>query len=376
MISGTLKENFLWINQAATLNEAAAKLDSTLPFAIDTEADSLHHYRESVCLVQLSQNGTHLIIDPLAQMPLDSLWKKLADATWILHGADFDLRMLRRIGAPEPSAVFDTMLAGQLLGYSAFGYAALVEQFFDIKLSKSNQRSDWSRRPLTPAMLQYAQQDTQYLEGLAEKMGALLKEANRDEWHRQSSARVTAISKTPRVADPENDWRIVGANLLEPGALAILKCLWQWRESEGERSDQPVFKIMLNEVLLKLATWADENRKLPPPAFSLWPQRISETRGKRLLEAIEQGRQAEPISRLPRSSRPSFDSAFYQRLEKLRVHRDKVSGELKLDSTLIASKNILMDLARDPVEAVPQLLRENRWCPWQAELMGESLRAV
>ena len=297
------------------------------------EADSLHHYRESVCLIQVSHAEQHFLIDPLDSFPLDELWPPTSRHTWILHGADFDLRMLRRAGAPEPQAVFDTMLAAQLLGLRAFGYGALVEQFCGLTLDKKELQESrlHSCRPLSPAMIEYAVQDTQYLEPIAEILGKQLDEKGRRTWHEQSCARVVAASRNVRENDPENDWRISGSAVLSPEAQAIVKELWHWREKEAEAVDLPVFKVLHNELLLDLAVWCSENPTIPPMGAPCWPRRSSPPRSERLIEAIESGRRAPPIPRLPRGERPPRDKDAEVRMEKLRVHRDAVAAELGLD---------------------------------------------
>jgi ribonuclease D len=360
---------FMWVNTPKTLDYFINSLRGYFPLALDTEADSLHHYRESVCLIQVSHADEHFLIDPLHEFPLDALWPPTSRHTWILHGADFDLRMLRRAGAPEPQAVFDTMLAAQLLGLKAFGYGALVEQYCGIKLDKGSQKADWSRRPLSQTMIDYAVQDTQYLETIAEQMGRQLAEKGRLEWHEQSCARVVASSQLVRESDPETEWRLSGSSLFSPEALAILRELWYWREREAEQVDLPVFKVMHNELVLDLSRWCAENPRVPPMGAPCWPRRTSSGRGERLMAAIDRGRRAEPIPRLPRGERPQRDRAAELRMEKVRAHRDKVAHEIGIDPTVIAPKSILQDISRDPEAAGPALIAENRWCPWQWELL-------
>jgi ribonuclease D len=281
--------------------------------------------------------------------------------------------MLRRAGAPEPQAVFDTMLAAQLIGLKAFGYGALVDQFCGKTLDKKSQKADWSRRPLSREMIDYAVQDTQYLEPLADILGQKLDELGRRGWHEESCARVVATSQVVREPDPENEWRIAGSALLTPEAQAIVKELWHWREKEAESADLPVFKVMHGELLLDLADWCAANPKVPPMGASCWPRRTSPGRGERLIEAIERGRAAPPIPRQPRPERPARDRAAEQRMEKLRMHRDKVADELKLDPTVIAPKSTLHEIARQPETAAAALIAENRWCPWQWELLKPGL---
>ena len=370
------KVEFLWVNTPQALDYFITSLRGYFPLALDTEADSLHHYRESVCLIQVSHAEQHFLIDPLDSFPLGDLWPPTSRHTWILHGADFDLRMLRRAGAPEPQAVFDTMLAAQLVGLKAFGYGALVEQFCGITLNKTSQKADWSRRPLSQTMIEYAVQDTEYLEPIADALGKLLDDKGRRAWHEQSCARVVASSRVLREDDPENDWRISGSALLAPQAQAIVKELWHWREKQAEAVDLPVFKVLHSELLLDLAAWCAEHPRVPPMGAPCWPRRSSPGRAESLAEAIERGRQAPPIPRPPRAERPPRDKDAEVRMEKLRVHRDAVAAELALDPTVIAPKSTLQDIARNPDTAPDRLIAENRWCPWQWDLLRPVIAAA
>ena len=370
------KVEFLWVNTPQALDLFINNLRGYFPIALDTEADSLHHYRESVCLIQVTHAGQHFLIDPLDSFPLEELWPPTSRHTWILHGADFDLRMLRRAGAPEPQAVFDTMLAAQLLGLKAFGYGALVEQFCGITLNKGSQKADWSRRPLSQTMIDYAVQDTEYLEPIADALGAQLDDKGRRAWHEQSCARVVESSKSIRQDDPENDWRISGSALLSPQALAIVRELWLWREKEAEAVDLPVFKVLHNELLLDLASWSAANPRVSPMGAPRWPQRSSPARAERLIEAIERGRQAPPVPRPPRGVRPPRDKDAEERVEMLRGHRDKIAADLAIDPTVIAPKSTLQEVSRQPDEAPARLIAEHRWCPWQWELLKPVITTV
>ena len=367
---------FTWITEPQALLAFIESLRTDHPIALDTEADSLHHYRESVCLIQISHQGQHFLVDPLNSFSLNELWPALGRHTWILHGADFDLRMLRRAGAQEPLSIFDTLIGAQLLGISAMSYGALVTQYCNITLDKRNQKADWSRRPLSNSMLEYAVQDTCFLETIAASMTIQLRDAGRLEWHRQSCNRVLCASRILKDTDPENQWRLSGSALMIPEAQAILKELWLWRENEAEQADQPVFKILHNELLLELAVWAARHKKVPPMGAPGWPRRTQDGRIERMAEAIERGRNAEPIPQLPRGPRPVHNREMELRIEKLRVHREQIAAELKLDATLLASKSILLDIARDPVEAPDRLIAELRWCPWQWELLKPALVKV
>jgi ribonuclease D len=183
-------------------------------------------------------------------------------------------------------------------------------------------------------------------------------------------------SKISREEDPDNVWRISGSALLSPQAQAIVKELWHWREKEAESVDLPVFKVLHGELLLDLAKWCAEHHRVPPMGAPCWPRRSSPGRSESLAAAIERGRQAPPIPRLPRAERPPRDRDAELRMEKLRVHRDKVAAELDIDPTVLAPKSTLQEIARNPETAAPELIGEHRWCPWQWELLKPAVEAV
>ncbi len=359
----------LWTDTEALLNDHIRALSPNQPLSIDTEADSMHHYEESVCLLTVGQGETTLLIDSLALQDLSPFWKTASVTEWILHGADFDLRLMRRLGAPEPASVFDTMLAAQLCGIKSFGYAALVELYFGIKLDKANQREDWSLRPLTSSMLDYAAQDVAYLGGLRETLTNRLKELNRLSWHLESSSRVVQTSKISREVDPDEVWRIGHNNKLQGTAQAIVKELWHWRESEAQNQDVPPFKVMNNDRLLELAEWVDTNREASHFPGFLLPRNCRGERMDHLRQAIERGKIASPIPPLARMPRSKLDPVAIKRAETIKTGRDLLAKELDIDPSLLASKLIITALSRDPAEAAIKLISENRWCPWQFDLL-------
>ena len=180
-----------WIDDTESLVRELQRLGSD-GFSVDTEADSMHHFQEKVCLIQISNPGVDLLIDPLAEIDLEMLGALLADPTSrkILHGADYDVRMLQRDFSFEIRGLYDTMIAARLAGESAFGLAALLDKYIGVKLDKQFQRADWSIRPLSGPMLQYASSDTHYLEELRQSSTA-----NSNRW---------AVSIGPRKSS--SDW--------------------------------------------------------------------------------------------------------------------------------------------------------------------------
>src|SRR5438105_3696338 len=182
--------------------------------AVDTEADSLHAYPEKVCLIQISTIAGDRLIDPLACLNLDPLLDALSGHELIMHGADYDLRLLRRHHDFVPSAIFDTMLAARLLGLRQFGLGFLVDQYLQVKLEKGPQKANWALRPLTERMERYARCDTHYLKPLTDRLRPELEAKGRLAWHQESCARLIFDTGRSKPADMDSVWRIKGSHLL------------------------------------------------------------------------------------------------------------------------------------------------------------------
>ena len=165
------------IETSIALAELVARIAETARLGVDTEADSLHCYREKVCLVQVGLPDADELVDPLAELDLSPLLDALSRTEIVLHGADFDLRMLYRLGLDAPGKLFDTVIAARLTGVAKFGYSALVAEHFGITLPKGSQKANWARRPLAPKLAQYARNDTHFLLPLAELLERRLEDS-------------------------------------------------------------------------------------------------------------------------------------------------------------------------------------------------------
>src|SRR5439155_1391495 len=188
------------IANASQLRELLPQLQSVDRVALDTEADSLHCYREKLCLLQISIPTRDAIVDPLTDIDLAPLRDSLAYKEIVLHGADYDLRLLRRNLSFAPQRIFDTVIAARMIGIREFSLAALVKRYFEIELVKGSQKANWAQRPLSARMAEYAINDTRYLLPLAEKLEIELNSRNRMEWFRQSCQR--------GLESPEKDWPV------------------------------------------------------------------------------------------------------------------------------------------------------------------------
>ena len=230
--------------------------------AMDTEADSLHAYPEKVCLIQISTEAGDRLVDPLAQMNLSALLEVLSSHALIMHGADYDLRLLRKHHEFVPKTIFDTMLAARLLGHRQFGLSSLVDHYLGVKLEKGSQKANWARRPLTERMEQYAVNDTHYLKPLADRLKPKLQEKNRLEWHEETCARLIDESSRLNPTDMDSVWRVKGSHSLSRPALAVLRELWHWRETEAVAANKPPFFVLPHEKLVDIAETAATDRSV------------------------------------------------------------------------------------------------------------------
>jgi ribonuclease D len=221
--------------------------------AIDTESNSFHAFRERVCVIQISVPGRDWIVDPLA-VDVGPLGALLCDGReTVLHGADYDVRCLKRDFGWSLPNLFDTMVAARRLGVIGLGLSALVEARFGVRLSKAHQRSDWGRRPLTAEQLAYAALDTHYLLSLRESLLADLDAKGLTPAAREEFARIAAARPHERVFDPEGWRRLKGSRELGIAERAILRSLWIARERRAEELGRPPFKVLGEQQMVEIA---------------------------------------------------------------------------------------------------------------------------
>jgi len=364
---------FQYVDRPEALADVVRAVAGQSRIAIDTEADSLHHYYEKLCLMQLSADSQHFLIDPLAGLNLAPLFEALKGKKLILHGADYDLRLMRRTFNFVPDRIYDTAIAAQILGYKAFGLGALIERHFNVVLPKGSQRADWSRRPLTDKMTEYAVNDTCRLVELADRLEAELKLAGRVEWRRQSCQRMIDDSMMDREVDPDQRWRIQGWRKLQNRQVPLLRAVWEWRDCEAQKSDRPPFKILGNEHLLQLAVWADANPTADvrefPHANRLFHGRRLETLRRSIKQALQLRRDEWPKPPLSRGCRP--DPAVVQATERLRKARNAIAETLQLDPGVLAPNWSLAAISAAGPSSIDDLRDSGRLMPWQAEAVGE-----
>ena len=348
------------IETTVALADLAARIAAAGRVGVDTEADSLHCYREKVCLVQVGLPGVDELVDPLAGHDLTPLLDALARTEMVMHGADFDLRMLYRLGLGAPHGVFDTMIAARLTGAAKYGYAGLVAEHFGVVLPKGLQTANWARRPLAPRLAEYARNDTHYLLSLAERLERRLEELGRRQWLEQSCRRVVAAARIVRGRDPETEWRVRGSHVLGPRAGAVLRALWHWREDEARGADRPPFHVLSNADLVDAAQRLDRGENASPRGL-----RDSRRAGfARAAEGALALDQAEWPKRSAGSARLRLTKMQEKHVAALRHRRDRAGKELAIDADLIAPRAALERIATEGDDGLDALL------PWQQSLLG------
>jgi ribonuclease D len=372
----------------AGLAEFLKKIEAADRVAIDTEADSLHSYREKLCLLQISvpaavnvRGYNDFIVDPLAgiagpasggqpvqrtscpqgaqRIDLEPLRRALVPKEIVLHGADYDLRMLRRGLNFTAHKIFDTTIAARLLGIREFSLAALVKRYFGLELPKGSQKANWARRPLPARMAEYAINDVHHLLPLAEKLEADLDRYERRDWLRQSCERAIEQATVARVRNEDELWRVRGSGALRGRAAAVLRALWQWREKEAEMADRPPFHILQNENLLNAAVSFDSGSV---PDYKHFSHRRRQAFREAARGALQTPESEWPVLRRRSGTRPTAETV--RRTEELLRRRDRSAEELGLEPSFIAPRGTLEAIAADRKRAEKLLV------PWQRELLG------
>ncbi len=375
------KTAFHYVDNATQLAGLLDGIRQVSRVAIDTEADSFHHYYPKVCLMQLSFNGDNYIVDPLAGLDLTDFLAVLLDKVLIIHDAGYDLRMMRETFGFEPKApIFDTMLAARLLGIEKFGLAALLGQFFGVEMSKQGQRSDWSRRPLQESQLAYAVLDTHYLTGLADMFEQKLRALGRDQWHREwCDWSVRAAMTDKDIPDPDKAWRFRGTSTLNPSQMAFARQLWLWRQGQAQQADLPPFKIMGNEPLLKLAVWAERTPARPIEHGPGLPRNCRGQRLNLLKQAVVQARAMKPDQwpKPPQRTKcPDYVAENRHLVETLRSRCANIAAELKLAPQVLASRATLEQIAYGKPTNIPEMVDMGQMMTWQGQLLGETIIAT
>lgn len=347
--------------------------------AIDTEAASFHRYHDRIYLIQLSVSDHTVVIDPLGVGDLGAIGELLADpgVEKIFHDADYDLRLFHKQYGYTSRNLFDTRVAAQLLGEPGIGLGALLQKYYGLSPDKRFQRADWSVRPLSQAMLEYAAGDTSHLHQLREQLRTDLEAKGRLSWAEEEFLLTEQIRSAPPPEEGEGFFRLKGAKALDRRAMAILRELYEWREATAASLDRASFRVMGNEVLFTLA------EKPVTTIAELGQVRgigrdVAERRGAQVVAAITKALEL-PDDQLPKVVRPprrAPDLEYEARVDALKKVRNALAEEYGLQPGVLCPNGILEGVAREmprdaaSLEKVPGIRR------WQVREIGDRLMAA
>ena len=367
----------LWIRTPDDLRALAHELAGVGTVAIDTEADSLHHYPGKLCLVQIADaHGRGHLVDPLALRDLSPLGPVLADpgTVKVLHAADNDLAYLKRLYGVEVASLFDTAVAARFLGATSLGLEGLLTQYLGVTAVKSRQKDDWSRRPLTPEQEAYALDDVLHLIPLRERLLEALRAVGRAEWVEEECAVLAALAVPEKPADPDAYMKLKGARELDARGLAVLRALYAARESLARELDRPPFMIVGNESLLALAARRPHDAASILTVPGCTPPVVRRA-GPAILEAIA-GAEALPEAELPAyrpAPRPRVPAGVRRRAEALRQWRARASKEIGLEPGVLLPQRVIDRLAAAPPADLVALRQVDGVRAWRVGLLGADL---
>lgn len=379
------------VDNPAVFRQMMAVLAERRQFAVDTESDSLYSYYPKVCLLQISvysaghdspetQERTadviDYLVDTLRLADLGRLGPVLArpETEVVMHAAENDLLLLRREFGFSISNVFDTQLAARILGWQQVGLAAVLEKCFSIVSNKSMQRTDWSKRPLAPDQIAYAQMDTHYLFALQQKLTEELKAAGRWEEAQEAFSLLTQTDYRDKEPPERSMWQMKETRGVPHERLGVLEALWEWREAEAQRRDTPPFKVLRNQTLVELAETQPARSDELARASSLSRTGIQRY-GTQLLQAIAEGRRR-PLPDLPEPTlRPEqfLDRdvlACYDTLRRWRTHAAETRG---VDPDIVLANGALLEIAKRRPRTLSDLRQIREIGPWKAKTYGPAI---
>jgi ribonuclease D len=369
--------SYEWIETLPRLEGSVRILGQAKIIGVDLEADSMYHYFEKVCLIQIATESVSYVMDPLALRDLSALHPVFSNPRIrkVFHGADYDIRSLYRDFRIEVENLFDTQLACRFLGLRETSLEAVLRSRFQVELNKKYQRADWSQRPLSPEMVEYAAMDGRYLIPLARMLEKELEEKDRLSWVEEecllmSKVRFSLPSHAPRCL------KVKGAFLLDPGSLAVLEALLEFREAQAQKSDLPPFKVLRNESLLELAV-RKPSRLEELETGKILSRKQIDRYGTSLLREIHRTMAIpdEDLPVYPREARPDLSSPLRQRVKPLKTWRDMRARNLGIEPGILLNNALINDLASRTPGSVEEMEKIPGLKKWQQSHFGREILA-
>jgi ribonuclease D len=353
-------------------------LSSARRIALDCEAAGFHRYDNRLCLVQVTVGDDTYVVDPLAVDITAVFGDVLAreDVPVVMHGSDFDLRLLGGQYGLRIHGLFDTQIAASLLGLDGLGLAALLETRYGVKLSKKYQRADWAERPLSDEMLEYAASDTRYLFRLGDELATELEAAGRAEWAEQECRALETVAVEADEADEADDTR----EDLSVHQVAALREALEWRDEIARAKDRAPFRVVGDGPLLDAV--ARHPRRVEDLAdVKGFPGSLARSDGETLLERLRAvtGADETELRPYPRASTrgPGRPTPEVEELaNRLKDVRNRKADELGLPRGTVLSNAVLLAIATEAPTNMRELGAIDGMRPWRLEVLGRDLLEV
>ena len=361
----------IWIDQPAALKTMIADLSQQPLVAVDTESNSLYAYQEQVCLIQFSTPQRDYLVDPLALhdlSPLSPLFSN-PDIEKIFHAAEYDLICLKRDFNFTFQNLFDTMIAGRILGKDSFGLASMLQAVFDIKVDKRYQKANWGKRPLPQEYTDYARLDTHYLIPLRNLMKKELVESGRWPLAQEDFVRQCHIEIPVTENGLNLCWRIAGREKLSDRQMAVLQSLCVYRDKQAQTRNVPPFKIISNRSLLQIALAGPTNEQSLAEVDGLSYRNIQRHKNW-LVEAVRVGSRHVPVTRAAYSRR---DNDMVDRLKQLHNWRKITAQKMGVPSDVVLPRDIMQEIASQNPSNPEELRKVMETIPWRFEQFGKDL---
>jgi ribonuclease D len=370
--------NIEYVDSQKLLEKLAKKVKSVDVVYFDMEVDNMYHYHTQICLLQLLIGSTCYLVDPLSGITIKNLLAQLKKKLLVIHGSDFDLRMLYQMYQFTPDRIFDTMIAAQLTGKTEFSLAALVKHYFNITMNKKFQRADWSKRPLSSSMIYYAAQDTIYLPDLKDYLTRELADRKRLGWLEEWCRNLIISAQSEKKSDPDLVWRIKGSSKLEPRQLCVLKAAWKWRDKTAKSKNKAPYKILNSRSLLHFTSLIPPHIEMPVNPEKL-PIKTNRAFKHSLLKTLRKALATDPskwpaklITRKPKSPAPKPAV-----VEKIKEVRNRIAMELGITESVLASKDAMSSIAATGIREKESMHKLGKLMQWQEDVLFDPwLKAV
>jgi ribonuclease D len=371
-------QDYRYIDTREDLETFARQARRAEIIALDIEGDSMFHFQEKVCLVQMAANGQTVVIDPLTVQDLSAIKPILEnnDIPKVIHGADYDIRSVYRDFGIAITNLFDTQLASMYMGWTETSLEAVVARHFGVKLDKKFQKKNWSQRPLPKEMVTYAASDVAYLIPLARHLTRELEGMGRLPWVTEECRLLCGVRHAMNNDGPMF-LKFKGAGRLEPRQLAVLEALLQTRNAIARQKDRPLFKVIGNSALKKIALTMPTSLKQLEADGTLSDKQY-DMYGKAVMEAVRNARRMpkDQLPIYPRHRSPKVPRKVPARVKALRAWRDAKAEELDLNEALLFNRALIKAIAADNPATKASLAEVDGIHQWQVDAFGDDILSV